>query len=502
MIDANGNWFPDLFPKQVGVLNDPAMYLLLDGPRYCGKSIVAVHKIVKHAWLTPKARIAIFTRSQKTGKNGVWTDDLVGMAIPEWMENVEGFEPAEGFEGVAADGRPSVNPRTDGATRMSYFRVKNIHGGVSEFQLHSLHHDDDATAKLRSTRFSCIFVDELDNFETPEIFDVGILQLRMLGLPTDKHLWIGTTNPPEDGEKNWIYRKWFLDKSDPALPVEHRRKLSNHSFTLDDNTFADPSFVTSLKANYSGDPDLYDRMVLGKWTTSTANSLFSGAFHPYKHVIGDITHRDPSEHEILLPSERCTELYVGWDIGDVNHGVVFLERLTTNHTEVWCVVDSVVSVATDLSIQELTGRVLDVMAEQEVRLGRTLRWIHWSDKSAERYRSAADSADELEVYRHSKGAITLMSCPKPPGSVRARIALVRRLFVQDRLYISAHCEEVIDACKYLKKGRGDKAIAHSPRHLHPFDAMSYALYGECIDEIENAIRPRPSERKDVVSLRI
>src|SRR5207249_1294709 len=108
-------------------------------------------------------RVGIFVKSTKVGKSGIW-DDLISYALPEWSEGLE----HEGF-------KITFGPAIDGATRMALVRVANRYGGESELQLHSLHHDEDVSQKMKGSRFGCLLFDEADNYENPEVFNVSVM---------------------------------------------------------------------------------------------------------------------------------------------------------------------------------------------------------------------------------------------------------------------------------------------------------------------------------------
>src|SRR5437016_9748405 len=60
---AEGYWQPDLMPKQCEVMNCRKKYMLVTGPVRCGKTIACAHRLLRHAWETPHARIGIFAKT-------------------------------------------------------------------------------------------------------------------------------------------------------------------------------------------------------------------------------------------------------------------------------------------------------------------------------------------------------------------------------------------------------------------------------------------------------
>lgn len=476
-IDVNGRWYPPLAIKQLEVYNDRRRHLLLSGPRLCGKSIVAIHKILKHAYLVANARVGIFVKSTKVGISGVWSD-LVDYALPLWIEELE----HEGF-------RIIEGPAIRGDTRQRFVKISNVHGGESEITLNSLHHDDSVVEKMKGTRWSALMFDEVDIYTSPEVFEISVLQLRAIGLPYHQHLWIGTANPPEDGQEHWLYRRWFVDVYDEKIDEADRKTFGLFEFSLFDNPYLKPEEISRLKATYINDPQAYDRFVNGRWVADIRTSHFAGAFLQNQHVRGST-----DEGTIILPSDA--QVYVGWDLGSRNHAVVFMQRTTHGSGDYWSVIDEISHIDGDVSIESVTLEVVAKMRELEELVGKKLRFKHWSDKSAFDYRSTIDAKEQALVSRYSNGEIELIGAPKGPNSVAARIALTRQLLIQKRLYVSAHCLGIVEMFKKLSKGKtkADPIKRDKAGHIHRFDALSYVLIGEHIDEIDQSLRPKLIER--------
>jgi hypothetical protein len=84
----NGIWYPSLSPKQFEIFNCYGRYVLVSGPRYAAKTWGVMHRLMRHAWETPTARVGVFTNTLKNAKVGVW-DLLYEKIIPEWTESLE-----------------------------------------------------------------------------------------------------------------------------------------------------------------------------------------------------------------------------------------------------------------------------------------------------------------------------------------------------------------------------------------------------------------------------
>lgn len=128
--------------------------------------------------------------------------------------------------------------------------------------------DERAEEKIRGGTFEGLYGDELTLW--PEsFFRMGLSRLSVKGAK-----FFGTTNP--DAPAHWL-RKGFIDRADEL-------DLSLFHFVLDDNPFLDPSFVTSLKQEYTG--LWYKRFILGLWVA--AEGAIWDAFDVDAHVVDAI----------------------------------------------------------------------------------------------------------------------------------------------------------------------------------------------------------------------
>jgi PBSX family phage terminase large subunit len=123
--------------------------------------------------------------------------------------------------------------------------------------------DEKAADKIKGLTLAGAYCDEVTTY--PESF------FKMLGtrLSVAGARWFGTTNP--EGPNHWLKRN-YLDRArlhlDRDGTIRHTAAddaldLHRFSFTLDDNPYLDPAFVTSIKAEYQG--LFYRRYVKGEW---------------------------------------------------------------------------------------------------------------------------------------------------------------------------------------------------------------------------------------------
>lgn len=514
-----------LFPRQLEVFNagieshvsqdhpDCPTVLILDGPRKSSKTIAVCHRILRHMWETPKARVALFVKTTGSATDGgVWLD-MVDIVIPIWLEANFGFEYTTfDLDGIAG-------PKTDSKTRTIYFRTTNAHGGESELRLLSLHDEGQVKAKLRSTRYSCIWFSELANFKDPNVFRVSWQQLRMWNMPPWQHMWVGDTNPAEEGEDSWIYQLAYVRKG--KIMESHQnegagqfaRSIHHIPFKLSDNLALTEVQKQAMAALYSDDEGEYAREYEGKWVKGhgSRDKHFADIFSPSIHVIGSI--EEGASRIQLHPNTDM--LFTGWDIGaSVNHAAGIVEkRIATSKdgsTEwsYFCVLDEMHHTNEHMTITDMAIEMLEKMEECVRGHPLKIEWEHYSDEDATTvWRRSSETFDALELADASNGVIELTGVSKPAGSVRGRVRLIRRLLREQRLFIAARCVHVIAMMENLRKG--PQRVPGTPpsqahfvqwgEYKHDFDWLSYVLWMECASELESH-GARPIEMPDDISV--
>ena len=475
----SGIWIPNLSPKQFQLFNTYKRFLLVTGPRYSTKTRGSLHRLARHAWETPNAKIGLFARTTKNLLIGAY-EELVGHVLPEWEHGLEGFEIV----------KRGMNP----TTRMEYCRITNMHGGISEFQVHSLDDESRIPEKMKATFFSCAWISELSNFKTRRVFDFVIPQLRAPGVPEELMMWMADTNPDEElGDDSWIYRLFYNERSQEDHPDPMFQKhLGVVEFTLDDNIFASEEKKAEIKGIYRHDPDLYAAMVEGKWVRTTTGALFSGIFSRHRHVIGDVSGLEPDEWEVALPSEHCQELFVGWDLGSSSHSVTILEKIIQpNGDAIWVVLDEICHVHSEVTIQDIALEVLERMDKLEEVCGRKFSWTHYSDPSAEVYRASVGMVESMIVAKATGGRIQLTMVEKGAGSVRLRANLLKQALQKGQFFVSAHCNWHIEMLAGgLKLGKRKNEYVKNNDFKHCFDSATYPMLAEAPFDLQIATAPR------------
>jgi len=520
-IDSEGIFFPDLFDRQLEVYNCMKRAMLVCGPRLSGKTIAVLHKIVRHLWEVKGARVAMFSRTLKNSKDGGPWMKMQRDILPEWFKSGIGIR----YTTMGADKRPG--PKVDGQTRTPFFRVRNGYGGESECMLFSLDVDNDVEDKLKEMEFSLIYFSELSKFGTRGVLQYGLPALRMLNIPFEQQQWIADTNPAEEGESSWIYRAFYLERkwtydeytahnTEVGLPVLPERVFDFFKTNSDvlewgirENPRLDPRQIDEVTVACGSDIGMYERLVNGKWVFGFGDQSrhFRGCFRENLHVVGNCSSQNEDDWEYLNPSPTIAELITGWDLGDKNHAAVAIERNVISGRSYFSVLDELVNIGKEMSVEEFTvafmgliegnpdmpeGRLsIEEIAGHRLDLERA-----WSDRSSiEKYQSTGDTYQHLEVYAASRNRIQLIGVPKAKHSVAQRVRLLKKLLMQGRIRVSAHCTMTIQMLRDLKKGKGALNYVVDDENKHVFDALTYALLMECAEELQT-LDPETVGRRD------
>lgn len=181
--------------------------------------------------------------------------------------------------------RNVIDPIIDmvGAKRARYM------AGAGEFYLFGRRiytagaNDIKAVQKIQGLTLAGAYGDELATWPE-ELWDMLGTRLSIAGAQ-----FFGTCNPA--GPVHWLKRNW-LDRASMWLTREGDMisgqgdavDLHRYSFTLDDNPFLPPDFVSSLKRQYVG--LFYKRYILGEWVP--AEGAIFDMFDEKRHRVTDL----------------------------------------------------------------------------------------------------------------------------------------------------------------------------------------------------------------------
>jgi hypothetical protein len=461
-------WYPKLSDKQSIIFEDTTTpNLLLVSSRYTGKTYGCGYVAGRHAYDFHGAMVLVVAKTKRQLLAGGLFDTLGGEILPDFQRNLDGFK--------------FVGPRTT-VEKDVIFEVTNRWGTKSLIQMMSIGSDSDLKRKVKGITASLLIIDEITLYETPSIFEElsGILG-RRTSIPSENQRLIATCNP--SSPDHWVADYWSVldeEKRQPGFKVVQFLPGDNPSPHVAD-------YYERLKRTLAKNPTQYARDIEGKWVAvPEGNSIFGESFLPEFHVRGD-----KSKGEFLHPRPGLP-IVVGWDPGDVNTGVVFLNEVVTPDKILWVAFDEIGYTGKKISLETLTLEALTRMNYWCEETGQSLTFSHVSDKSAfDRFRAATGSYDHAEIQKHSerhlskfswlKSPIKMKACPKPEGSVEARSRIIIDLLTREELYISAKCEGLITALAKItsKKDNPFTPDTRSP-YKHLIDALSYPIfYSKC-----------------------
>jgi hypothetical protein len=513
--DSDGGWLPPINPKQYEVFNDFHRYLLVHGPRKSSKTWGIIHKVIRHAFDVRGATFGIVTKTIKNAKaSGVWTL-LSNVMLPFWQHGLaaELWEPwmpeawkhgCPGFEVIEG-------PKTTGDTKMSFVKIRNRHGTISEIQQHSLEHASEVEAKFKGPFYSSFWLSEFDQYCDRHAFDIFCDALRMPGVSFEQHQIIADCNPPESGPNNWMHDLWFKFMDSP-VPIDEpdvdkifRDGLHKILVMIEDNPQLDPRERDELYARYRKRATWFNRFCKGVWEQDITDGFFSDVYDEGVHVLGH-TNGPPEEHERLVPTAQCKVLLTGWDCGLAkNHSFHIIEKIINEivvddprtgqkmrkQLVSFSVLDEVVVIATYISIREFALRCLErIVFWSKWQLKHhnvALRFRHWSDSDALDTRAAADKSTAAIIAEATDGQVMVDGAPKYKNSRRDRVQLAWQLLYERRLHVSAQLARTRLMLVNLSPGTKVGDYIKKSAHVHPFDSLTYPIVAEApIDMIKSA----------------
>lgn len=430
------------------------------------------HRVWRHLWETPGARVAIIATTIKSAKEGGAFADLIEYAAPIWLGSGMWGDGGP-IEYTSKSGNGLPGPRMDPATRTSSFRIRNLHGGESELMLFSIDNENDIEAITKSKRFSMVWISEGSNFKSDKVFKNVIQMLRMVHLKPEQHQLIIDTNPAEEGEEHWIYQKWYIERiRDDHPEPKIQKELALFEFQLEDNPFLTEFEIAELKASNCDNQGEYDRNVLGLWKKGFGlkGKVFADIIDPSIHFIGE----DDSGISIDL-DPACIELITGWDPGAVNNSAHIVEKRIYKEMPHYMVIEEFVSIDERISTEEFAIMIWEKMRDLEQFYQKRFLWRHWSDDTALNvWRPGVEGFDATVVYKATQGEISLVAVDKPKESVRTGTKIMRRAIREKRLFVGANCPKT----REMLVGLTETDIEEDTALKHPFDSLRYVLYME------------------------
>lgn len=528
-LDAEGNWKPNIFPKQEELLlacqPSEQNMVMANGPRKSTKTWACAHATCQHAWNTNHGNIGLLTVTQSVGiDSGVWKH-LTERFLPEWIDGDFGMEWVR-------------KPYTQSVTKKPCCEVSNRHGNTTTISLESLKNENEVEQRFKGKEYTMIWVNELTKFFQRKTFDTIKQALRSEYLREEEFLLLCDTNPCLIHGKNSVwYKIWYEFRSmtdeqvghyareligeesgiEPEDLIELRNSLKLIEFTVDDNLSLTPKQKRKLRADFAHDPDLFAAYYMGQWVTASRDALFYEVFKHNIHVIGEVGGPNNPEPETLVPEETCYELITGWDPGARNCAAVIAEKVIwkfpfiiedekgkekeiERELPVFKFLDELCLVDEDFHMEDFVEQFVKKMDYWEGVIGRIGKtaWRHWSDRNV--FDTKIPFTDRFwsqHIFDCSNGRVALMAERGNRGAVSARVDLWRKHLWENRAFFSAgKTPQLIQMNKSIKRGTGIAAIQKGSPFKHIFDAGSYLESSESYDELAKSIRLNVQKRSD------
>lgn len=468
------DWNPDLNPTQRLAYDDwTSRFIMMYGERGSGKSVGGVHKLVKHCVLNFNAlAIIIVGVKRQATEGGVWSE-LETQILPMWKERA---------------GLVYSNTSTNTA-KDSFIFVRNRFNGWSKILLLSMPVGSFIKDRVKGLAPSFILLDEGQTLDGPDYFDVVIQQLGRRANISTVQQYVLTCNP--DGPSHWLYDRFFV-KPLNAETGEWNPVYAKYHIPIVENLRNLPAgyYEHNVIEAVKDDPVEYRRMVLGEWVDRpSGEAIFRNSYSPQLHVRGSI--KDGTR---LLPKTGFP-LTLGYDLGTANSAISFLQNIPTKDKDLWIVFDEMCYTDAYISYPMLVPEIVRRLEYWNNVVGTEFAVEHISDSTAFNVFRATDGTyDVLEVERISRDAIKyfpkvkpikMIQCPKFQGSVAGRVKTTMKFLQQERLLISDTCVKTKEMFMRLESEKMDHSKKYSPelpfsprrsKHLHIFDAMSYALF--------------------------
>ncbi len=464
-------WTPSLNPTQQLIFDDPTRYILCYGERGSGKSIGALHKLVRHCYENFNALGVIVVGVKRQAlEGGAWHKLLVDI-LPQWAEGV---------------GLKATDTKTNTA-KDDFIYVSNRFGGWSKILLLSMPVDNFIRDRAKGLEPSFLLVEEIQTLQSDQYFSVLVQQLGRRPNISGPQQYVATCNP--EGPSHWVYKRFFQFPIDAETGVINPLYKSYHVPIVENTKNLPEGYYDNVIEAVRDDPIEYRRMVLGEWVDRpSGDAIFRTSFNEGLHLRGDV-----ATGQRIIP-RAGHEVVLGYDLGTANSAIVFLQHIPTKDKDLWLVFDEMAYTDAYIDYPTLVPAIMRRLDFWNKTAKTTFTVSHISDSSAfNMFRATHGTYDALEVERISTEAakdfpdvkpIHMTECPKFQGSVPARVKTVMKYLQQERLLISASCVKLKDMflhleCEKMNDKKYSPDLPFQPKrckHLHIFDAMSYALF--------------------------
>jgi hypothetical protein len=463
-------WRPILNPEQQRAYESSCNYILMHGEKGSGKSTGGIHALIRHCYDEYGALAMVIAPAIRTGKEGVFYE--LERALDVWKNGNLDFEGNRLDDGIGLDyTEASLDPNTK--DRVLY--IGNKHGGWSKVMLVSMPYAAVVARRMKGLSPSFVYVDEITEMEDATYFTYVILQLGRRKDIVGPQQYYASCNP--DGPSHWVYKVFFEDCVD-----EHGRLDPNYlvlNIPLTENLHNLPKgYLERLQA--LKDPVERARLFEGRWVDRpSGEAIFKNYYRPAIHLRGDRV------RNVGLQPHRQLPIFVGYDPGPANYSIVFLQMIPTRDGKIiWIVFDEMIFVGQHRPDFYVASEVTQRMDYWGRMTQNQCAFVHVADQSAFTHLRSDGEYDATRMKHLTRDRVRMQACPQAKESVIARVAMLRNMFLNETLFISATCPRVEEAMRLLssekpKFGKYDDSAGLKPKrsiYIHPFDAMSYPIF--------------------------
>ena len=471
----DAGWRPNLNPVQKQAFEDlSAKYILLDGERGSGKTMLALHKLVDHAFNNLNSVLFIIVREASQSKDGGAWDKLIDQVLPVWRDG--NYDPKTHEKMDDGIGMEYSRVTMDYETKKPSIWITNRFGSGSKIVCFSLPVGAHVEDKIKGREPSFVLVDEAQTCESDAYFVHVVQQLGRRQDITYVQQIVYCANP--DGPRHWLYKRFF------EIPVdddgEWNTDYARYHIPVSENLHNLPDgYYDRVIEACRGNNTLYRRMVLGEWVDMpTGQAMFREVFATDTHVRGDLY-----ANEGIVPVTNHT-IIVGYDLGPAHTSIHMMQCLPIGEKIQWNVFDELNFVGQYMRYKQIVPILLRRMDYWSEVMDYKFTFEHISDNSAFTQLRTDGSVDAMEFQELSEGRIQMRGAPKGPGSVAGRVRMVMELCQQGDILISAMCQKTVDMFLNMESqpiGRDYEPLAgltpnKTSPHRHTFDSLSYPIW--------------------------
>lgn len=503
---GDGKWWPDLNPTQLDIFNDEHDVVWGIGEKGSGKTLGFLHRVIRHCYENFNALAYIIAPTQSSGYEGAG-HDLVNLALPTWKDGnreapflyKDGVMIPNPRSGELLDhgiGLEYTQWRLDPVTKDRHLWIQNVYGLWSKVMLKSILFPSQVDARVRGPAPSLVYLEESTVCEGKEYFTFPRAQLGRRRYIKGPQQFLSSCNPG-DPDTDWTFELLYKDMKDPnGVPwprdkhepgIRRDPLVAVHYVPYSENVHRlGLAYRQNLESTFRSDPILWARMIEGKWLARPSGiALFKHYFSEKKHIAGNAeTNRG------ILPKEGHP-IIIGYDLGNVNTGIVFMQCFETEFGPYWIIFDELCYYHEKIPYGRVVRALLEKMAYWNRRMKYKFQFKHISDNSAfNQFVGATGSVHAQEVQNWSAKLIRenkvrfeglvpirLIECPKPPGSVEERASIMIDLLRDAQIMVSAACPWTRSMLLHLTQD--DKTVLEPKKpqkYLHVFDASTYPVF--------------------------